>query len=56
MVRGAFNQAGGASWDMDPDGRFLLLQGAPPMGTTHPNVITNLPRFVAEKLRGAKPQ
>lgn len=53
LLRGAFNQAL-SSWDLGPDGRFLLLEGLPPMRATHLNVITNFPRYVEEKLRGAK--
>ena len=53
LFQGQFNQAL-ASWDLGPDGRFLLLQGAPSVRATHLNVITNFPRFVADKLRGAK--
>ena len=55
LLRGSFSQAA-ASWALGPDGRFLLLDGPAPMRATHLNVITNFPRFVEEKLRGAKPE
>ncbi len=54
-LRGSFNQAF-SSWELGPDGRFLLLEGPPPMRATHLNVIANFPRYVEEKLRGAKPE
>jgi serine/threonine-protein kinase len=53
VARGQFNQAE-ASWELAPDGRLLLLQGAPPMRATHLNVITNFPRYVEEKLRSGE--
>ncbi len=53
IFEGQFNQAL-ASWDVGPDGRFLLLLGVPPIRATHLNVITNFPRYVEEKLRGAR--
>ena len=42
--------------ELGPDGRFLLLEGPPSLRTTRLNVITNFPRFVEEKLRGARPE
>ncbi len=53
LFEGQYNQAR-ASWDLGPDGRFLLLMGVPSVRATHLNVITNFPRYVAEKLKGAK--
>ena len=54
LFRGSFNNADGASWALAPDGRFLMLQGPPPIRATHLNVITNFPRFIEEKLKAAK--
>ncbi len=53
LFEGQYNQAK-ASWDLGPDGRFLLLMGVPAVRATHLNVLTNFPRFVAEKLKGAR--
>ena len=52
VLEGTYNQAY-ASWELAPDGRLLLLQGTPPKPATHVNVITNFPRYVAEKLAAA---
>ena len=52
--RGTYNQAY-ASWDLAPDGRLLLLQGPPPIRTTHLNVLTNFPRYVQAKLSANGP-
>jgi WD40 repeat protein len=49
VFRGSYNQAW-ASWDLAPDGKLLLLQGMPPVRTTHLNVLTNFPRYVHAKL------
>ena len=49
LFRGGFLQAL-ASWDLGPDGRLLLLQGAAPVRLTHLHVITNLPRYLEQKL------
>ena len=54
LFTGGFLQAL-ASWDQGPDGRLLLLQGEPPVRLTSLHVITNLPRFLEQRLgeRGA---
>ncbi|QJR37918.1 serine/threonine-protein kinase [Gemmatimonas groenlandica] len=46
-----FNQANATSWGLDEQGRMMMLQGPPLVRTTRINVITNFPRFVAEKLK-----
>jgi hypothetical protein len=53
VLKGTYNQAW-ASWDLAPDGRFLLLQGAPPARANHLNVITNFPRYVEAKLKATE--
>jgi hypothetical protein len=50
VLTGSYNQAW-ASWDLAPDGRLLLLRGAPPARATHLNVITNFPSYVEDKIR-----
>jgi dipeptidyl aminopeptidase/acylaminoacyl peptidase len=54
LFRGNFLQAF-ADWDRGPDGRFLLLAGQPAENTTHLDVITNFPAFLAHKLGPDKP-
>ena len=49
LFRGGFLQAL-ASWDLGPDGRLLLLQGEAPVRLTHLHIITNLPRYLEQKL------
>jgi Tol biopolymer transport system component len=39
------------SWDMGPDGRFLLLQGLRPARLTTLRVVTGLPRLLEAKLK-----
>jgi tRNA A-37 threonylcarbamoyl transferase component Bud32/Tol biopolymer transport system component len=55
VLKGTYNQAW-ASWDLTPDGRLLLLKGELPVRAAHINVLTNFPRFVDEKLKGAARQ
>ncbi|WP_411279072.1 protein kinase domain-containing protein [Gemmatimonas sp.] len=45
-----FNQAE-ASWALDVQDRIMVLQGPPLVRTTRINVLTNFPRFLAEKLK-----
>ena len=52
VLEGTYNQAW-ASWDLTPDGRLLLLKSEPPVRASHINVLTNFPRFVDDKLKGA---
>ena len=52
LFQGAFLQAW-ASWELGPDGRFLLLQGERPIRLARLNVMTGFPRFLQERL--AKP-
>jgi eukaryotic-like serine/threonine-protein kinase len=54
LFEGHFLQAE-ASWDLGPDGRFLLLQGPPPIRLTRLRVITDFPRFLETKLGGVRP-
>jgi hypothetical protein len=39
------------SWDLGPDGRFLLLQGLPPVRLTTLRVMTGLPSLLEAKLK-----
>jgi hypothetical protein len=50
LFQGHFLQAI-ESWDLGPDGRFLLLQGLPPARLTTLRVVTNLPRLLEAKLK-----
>ena len=43
-----------ASWDRARDGRYLMLQGAPPVRLRTLNVMTNFPTLLEEKLKAAK--
>jgi len=53
LFKGGYLQAL-ASWDRGPDGRFLLLIGEQARPLTHLNVITDFPRFLADKLGSAR--
>jgi eukaryotic-like serine/threonine-protein kinase len=43
-----------ASWDRARDGRYLVLQGGPPVRLKTLNVMTNFPALVEEKLKAAE--
>ena len=55
VYRGTYNQAY-ASWDLTPGGKLLLLQGEPPIRTTHLDVLTHFPRYVHAKLTAGSPR
>ena len=43
------------SWDVGPDGRFLLLQGLPSVRLNALRVATDLPGLLEAKLREVRP-
>ena len=55
LFQGLYLQAH-SSWDLTPDGKFLLLSGEPARHTTHFNVLTHFDEFLRRKLepRGAR--
>jgi len=57
LFQGHYLQAN-ISWDLGPDGRFLLLQGLPPVRLTTLRVMTGLPSLLAAKVAegGAAPR
>ncbi len=54
VFRGRFLQAYSSGWDLARDGRFLVLQGAPPVRLHTLNVMTNFTTLLDEKLKAAK--
>lgn len=54
MFAGDFLNAYNSSWDLAPDGRLLLLKGAPPVRLTRLEVLTDLLRFLDAESREAK--